>query len=260
MYIIFFLVSFLASVAGAICGIGGGVIIKPLLDAVGIMSVSAISFLSGCTVLSMSMVSVGSAMQRKSIRIKFEVTLPLAIGAAIGGLVGKAIFQSIKNAFGAENTVGIIQAAMLLVITAITFYYTWKKEKIHTLRLKNMAVCIGVGVLLGFFSSFLGIGGGPINLMVLNYFFSMDTKEAAVNSLFVILVSQTFSVMQTIFSGNIPEFEFMFLILMVAGGILGGRAGSRVNRKIEAEHVNRLFEGLMVLIMLICVYNMYRFW
>ena len=129
MYIIFFLVSFLASVAGAICGIGGGVIIKPLLDAVGIMSVSAISFLSGCTVLSMSMVSVGSAMQRKSIRIKFEVTLPLAIGAAIGGLVGKAIFQSIKNAFGAENTVGIIQAAMLLVITAITFYYTWKKEK-----------------------------------------------------------------------------------------------------------------------------------
>ena len=66
--------------------------------------------------------------------------------------------------------------------------------------------------------------------------------------------------MQTIFSGNIPEFEFMFLILMVAGGILGGRAGSRVNRKIEAEHVNRLFEGLMVLIMLICVYNMYRFW
>lgn len=29
---VFFLVSFLASIVGAICGIGGGVIIKPVLD------------------------------------------------------------------------------------------------------------------------------------------------------------------------------------------------------------------------------------
>ncbi len=41
------IISVLSSVAGSICGIGGGVIMKPLLDAVGIMSVSEISFLSG---------------------------------------------------------------------------------------------------------------------------------------------------------------------------------------------------------------------
>ncbi|MEI3183290.1 MAG: sulfite exporter TauE/SafE family protein [Lachnospiraceae bacterium] len=38
-------------------------------------------------------------------------------------------------------------------------------------------------------SSFLGIGGGPINLVVLLYFFSMDTKAAAQNSLYIILFS-----------------------------------------------------------------------
>ena len=43
MYFAFFLVSFLASIVGAICGIGGGVIMKPLLDATGILSVSAIN-------------------------------------------------------------------------------------------------------------------------------------------------------------------------------------------------------------------------
>ena len=52
--ILVFLICFFASIVGAICGIGGGVIIKPVLDAFGIMSVSAISFLSGCTVLSMT--------------------------------------------------------------------------------------------------------------------------------------------------------------------------------------------------------------
>ena len=47
MVFIFFAVSILSCTAGSICGIGGGVIIKPVLDATGIMGVSSISFLSG---------------------------------------------------------------------------------------------------------------------------------------------------------------------------------------------------------------------
>ena len=35
MYALFFIISFGASIIGAICGIGGGVIIKPVLDASG---------------------------------------------------------------------------------------------------------------------------------------------------------------------------------------------------------------------------------
>ena len=59
--ILVLLIAFGASVVGAICGIGGGVIIKPLLDAFGIAGVAEISFLSGCTVLSMSCYSVVKA-------------------------------------------------------------------------------------------------------------------------------------------------------------------------------------------------------
>ena len=47
LYLIFLLVCFFASVIGAICGIGGGVIIKPVLDAFGVMDAAQISFLSG---------------------------------------------------------------------------------------------------------------------------------------------------------------------------------------------------------------------
>lgn len=259
MYFIFFIVSFLASAAGAICGIGGGVIIKPLLDAAGVLSVSAISFLSGCTVLAMSVVSVGSSVRNKTVCVKFAITLPLAVGSAVGGMVGKAIFQDIKSRAAAENTVGLIQAAVLLLITLITFTYTLNKDRVHTLTLEKIPACVIIGILLGFFSAFLGIGGGPINLMVLSYFFSMDTKEAAANSLFVILVSQVFSLIQTVLTGNIPKVEGAFGVLMVTGGILGGKAGSKINKKIKAEHTNRLFEGLTAIIMLICVYNMYRF-
>ncbi len=37
IYVAFFAVCFLASVVGAICGIGGGVIIKPVLDSFGVL-------------------------------------------------------------------------------------------------------------------------------------------------------------------------------------------------------------------------------
>ena len=55
-------------------------------------------------------------------------------------------------------------------------------------------------------SSFLGIGGGPINLVVLFYFFSMETKTAAQNSLYIILFSQITSLLTTLITHSVPEF------------------------------------------------------
>ena len=81
-----FLVCFLASVAGAICGIGGGVIIKPALDAFGIMDVATISFLSGCTVLSMTTYSVLRSRRSGASAFERATGLPMALGAAVGGV------------------------------------------------------------------------------------------------------------------------------------------------------------------------------
>ena len=58
MGFIIFAVCLCASTIGGICGIGGGVIIKPVLDALGLMSVSAISFLSGISAMMMAAISV----------------------------------------------------------------------------------------------------------------------------------------------------------------------------------------------------------
>lgn len=259
LYIIFLGVSFGASVVGAICGIGGGVLIKPLLDAFGVLSVASISFLSGCTVLSMSCYSVVKAHMSKESLVDLKTGTPLAIGAAIGGVAGKMMFQYLSDMFANKDQVGAIQAVCLLVITFGTLVYTLKKDKIKTLHVTNAAACIAIGFVLGICSSFLGIGGGPINLVVLFYFFSMDTKTAAQNSLYIILFSQITSLVNTLITRTVPEFGILLLILMVGGGILGGAAGRIINKKIDANTVNKLFIGLMVIIMMICVYNIYQF-
>lgn len=259
IYGLFTIISFGASVVGAICGIGGGVLIKPLLDAFGVMSVSAISFLSGCTVLTMSCYSVVKSRLSGDSLVDLKTGTPLAIGAAIGGIVGKSLFQSLSGMFSEANKVGAVQAVCLLVITLGTMIYTVRKNNVRTLHLTKAPVCTAIGFLLGILSSFLGIGGGPINLVVLYYFFSMDTKTAAQNSLYIILFSQLTSFFMTVFTRTVPDVSVIVLVLMVLGGLLGGIAGRRINRRIGAQMVEKLFVGLMAIIILICIYNAAQF-
>lgn len=259
LYGLFLLISFGASIAGAICGIGGGVIIKPTLDAFGVLSVSAISFLSGCTVLAMTCYSVIKGKMSGESLVDMKTGTPLAIGAAIGGVVGKSMFQAVSSLFADKDMVGAVQAACLLVITLGTLIYTIKKDRIHTHHVTNPVICVLIGLVLGILSSFLGIGGGPINLVVLFFFFSMDTKAAAQNSLYIILFSQITGLLNSLVTGTVPEFSIWLLVLMVIGGILGGMSGRVINKKIDEMVVDKLFLFLMVVIIGINIYNIYQF-
>ena len=257
MDILFFIVAFLSSIVGAICGIGGGVVIKPVLDMLQMGAPATINFLSGCTVLSMSLYSVSKSLRAGDSKVEMSTGTPLAIGAALGGVVGKEMFSAVKNFFNGSPMVGGVQAIALGIITLGTLLYTVNKAKIRTHKTSNKAVCVVIGLLLGIMSSFLGIGGGPINLVVLGFCFSMDTKTAAANSLYIILFSQMASLIATLISG-LPEFRSLALILMVAGGIGGGIVGRSLNKKMDNRAVDKLFIGLMVLIVGICVYNAVR--
>ena len=257
MDILFFVVAFASSIVGAICGIGGGVVIKPVLDMLQMGAPATINFLSGCTVLSMSLYSVSKALRAGDSKVEMSTGTPLALGAALGGVVGKELFSAVKTFFNGSPMVGGVQAVALGIITLGTLLYTVNKAKIRTRKTTNKLVCVVIGLGLGIMSSFLGIGGGPINLVVLGFCFSMDTKTAAANSLYIILFSQIASLIATLISG-VPEFRVMALVLMAAGGIGGGIVGRSLNRKMDNRAVDKLFIGLMVLIVAICVYNAVR--
>ena len=111
--------------------------------------------------------------------------------------------------------------------------------------------------MLGGVSAFLGIGGGPVNLAVLYYFFSMDSKTAAMNSLYIIFFSQSTSLLNTLIRGNVPEFQWSILLTMVMGGILGGIIGRWVSGRMDNRGVERLFRGLLVVIAGISFYNLW---
>lgn len=258
MVAIFFIISVVASTIGAISGIGGGVIIKPVLDATGLLSVSTISFMSGTTVLIMATVSLIRS-SNNGVQLDKRHSTPLAIGAALGGIAGKAIFDFVREAVAAENLLGAVQAALLLLITVGVFVYVKYKHKVTSHHVKNILVCLGIGLLLGMISAFLGIGGGPINIAVLYFLFSMDAKTSAKNSLYVIWFSQVTSLVLTIATGAVPEFSWPALVLMGAGGVIGAIVGSHIVKRVNDQTVERVFMGLMLVIMSVNVYNIIRF-
>lgn len=257
--IICYLVTFFACVIGTICGMGGGIIIKPALDATGVMSVATITFLSGCTVVAMSCWSVGKTLVKKEAVIDLKNTTFLAVGAAGGGLLGKQLYTMVASLFENKDTAGGVQACLLFAATLATFIYTLNKDKIRSHVVQSPAVGLLIGIFLGLLGSFLGIGGGPFNVAVLYYFFSMPTKKATQNSLFIVLFSQLTSTMKTVLFDGIPEFDITILAGMVILGIIGSEAGRRINKRIDNRQATLCLEGAMILIMMINIYNIIRF-
>ena len=87
----------------------------------------------------------------------------------------------------------------------------------------------------------------------------MDTKTAAANSLYIILFSQLASVLATILTRAVPPFQWAALLLMAAGGIGGGVAGRALNRRMDENMVDKLFIGLMAVIIGISIYNGWQY-
>lgn len=262
MIIIFLLVSLFASSIGAIFGIGGGVIIKPVLDSLNLMEVSKISFLSSCTVLSMSLYSfINSKISGKSL-VDTKIATPFALGGVMGGFVGKILFSQTIKAFNNENIAGIFQSSILILLILFTLIFTIKnmsKNKIKPMHIKNIFLCIIIGMFLGLLSSYLGIGGGPFNITFLYLFFAMDNKIAAENSLYIILFSQISSVLTALIKNEMQGINIFILVVMIIGGIGGGIIGRKINKKMDSSSFDKVFIIILILIILISIYNLHVF-
>ena len=93
MAAVYFLIALFATTAGAMTGMGGGVIIKPLLDLLGGYDTATIGgAVPPLTVLIMSLVSVAKQMLKKT-EIVPGIAVPLALGSVAGGNLGNKMFS-----------------------------------------------------------------------------------------------------------------------------------------------------------------------
>lgn len=255
--IIYFLLAILSTTIGSLTGMGGGVIIKPVMDLLGGYDSQTIGVLSSITVFSMSVVSIGRQVLAR-VHILFHTAVPLALGSVGGGLLGQWLLEGIVRATGAGGSVTIVQNAVLIALILAVFLYMMNKQKIKGKQLRGIPVSLLVGVFLGICSSFLSIGGGPINVALIVYLYGYDTKTASICSLVAILFAQISKLTTVAVTTGFSGFDLEMAPAMVLGAVAGGFIGAALNRRCKEKTVEAAFNVVQMLVLLIAAVNIVR--
>lgn len=252
--IIYSVIIFVACTVGAIVGIGGGVIIKPLLDFMGYHSVEVVGFISTCAVFAMSISSSVKHIASKT-KVDMKTVLLVSFGSVFGGIIGNEIFDFVLARLNGSIVKGVQAVIIAAFIIFVLFYVNSKSIK--SFKIKNPVVIVLVGLMLGLMSAFLGIGGGPINTTFLVLLFSFTLKESAVYSVAIIFFSQL-SQLITIFINNRfePYREYLPIILIaMAVSVIGGLIGSKLNKKLSNKVITVIFSVVLAFVAVINIYN-----
>ena len=85
--VVLVLIALVATLIGAITGIGGGIVIKTLYDVIGIHSVLEIGFYTTVVVFTMSIISIYK-QYKNGFKYDFNVLIFISLGSMLGGYLG----------------------------------------------------------------------------------------------------------------------------------------------------------------------------
>lgn len=256
------ILSLVASILGSISGIGGGVIIKPIMDFVGEFDAITIGLLSSMTVFSMSIVSLIKSRGKSDIQDEpwssVSRLVVLGLGSVVGGFIGQYIFNSVSILVQSDNLIKIIQNSLLLIIIMIVFIYMLCSDKIKKYKFTSHFVYLLTGVLLGLVAAFLGIGGGPMNVALLILLFSFDIKTSMFASILIIFFSQFSKLTLVLFTTGFSAVDPTLGLAMIACAIVGGFIGTWIKKVFSSKTVTIVFNSVQVFIMATCVVNIIK--
>ena len=249
--IFYAVVIFLASILGAIVGLGGAVFFRPIFDAVGYHDVQNILFIASSAILTMAVVSTVKKV-RDGIDVDIKIALLISLGAVAGGSAGQFIINYLTDIFP-NDAVQRIQIVVMVVFLCTALFLASKKNLRY--QVKNKILCVLLGIVLGAFSAFLGIGGGPINVPVMMILFSQPIKTATTYSIIIIFFSQLSSLVSMGVTIGFGAFDLRMLLFVVPAAALGGLVGARFSKIFSDTTVKRLFTAAIAVVIIFNVIN-----
>ena len=253
IYVLYCLVILGATSLGAVAGLGGGVIIKPLLDLIGYHDATAIGMYSSVAVFTMCVVSLTKQM-RGGFEFDRKVVLSISLGSLAGGLLGEKIFSAATASMD-NALVKAVQAGVLALTLALILVYTLRQEQMPHWHVSSPVVVFAAGLFLGAISVFLGIGGGPLNVACMSLLFSFAMKESTVYSLATIFFSQLSKLGSNALSGALWGLDPLFALVVAVPAVAGGMIGTQVNQRVSDNAVRKVYLALLVSLLALSCYN-----
>jgi len=239
-YLKFLLMGVAGGTLSGFLGIGGGILMVPLLiyfTDVGIKAATAISMMQ--IVFASFFGTIFSYFQKTII---FKYSTYFGLSSLLFSFLGSYLTRYIPNL-----AIKIIYLSAA-IISFILFFFRSKLEKHNTLLSKNkFYLIIPVGAIAGFAAGLLGIGGGFMFVPALIFFFNLPIKIAIGTSLGAILINSIPGLIGKMIS---VKFDVLTGILVGIGSIAGARIGTYLHKRINPKITRIIFTLLLIIIII----------
>ena len=220
---------FAAGILGSMIGLGGGIIVVPVLTFLGFSPTAAASN-SLFAALSNAIASTISYSRQK--RIEYSLGLKLGLLTIPGTLIGAVISNDVTP------DIFKILFGFVLIASAVYIFLRKKIEtKEKTLSKQMMVFAVGASFFAGIISSFFGIGGGIIFVPLMVVGMGMAMKKAAPTSQLILLFASLSGVITHSILGHPDFIQAGFLAI---GSFIGGLVGARLSLDIKERYLQIL--------------------
>lgn len=230
---------FFAGLLGALTGIGGGVLLSPILALhFGIPIRKAIGT-SLIAVITTSAASSSVHLQRHTTDIRLGMTLELAtsFGAAVTaylvGYFNRNVLEGLFAAFLLYSAITILVRGGKVKTEDLPSNALERNASIPPYEPKRYPLGLSASLVAGALSGLLGIGGGPIKVPVMFIFMSVPLVVATATSNFMIGVTACASAMFYYRRGDILiPYAAPLAVGVFIGSLLGARLAPRIHTKV----------------------------
>jgi len=250
-------------------GIGGGFLMTPLLIFLGVTPAVAVATVS-------SHIAASSCSGAINYWRRKAIDLPLAAMLLAGGVLGTALgvwlFGLLRSIGQLDITIGLSYVLLLGAVGGLMVTesvrailrarqgkpvelrrpgaHTWIHGLPFKLRFKRSRIyvsaipVVGIGLIIGFVGSIMGIGGGFLLVPMLIYVLRVPTATVIGTSMVLTLGTMASATVLHAATNHLVD-AVLALILMV-GGVTGAQFGAQAGHRISGERL-RLLLGLLVL-------------
>jgi uncharacterized membrane protein YfcA len=260
-----FVVSIGAGIFGALLGLGGGVILVPVLTLV--LGID-IHYAIGASIVSVIATSSGAAAAylrdgvtniRVAMFLEMATTTGAIAGAFIAGYVGGAglfiVFAVVLlySAFAmyrrrdAELPVGVEMGPLANFLQLGSSYYDTALNRLVTYNVRGARYGLPLMFIAGAVSGLLGIGSGVLKVPAMDIAMKLPMKVSTATSNLMIGVTAAASAGVYFIRGDVNP----FIAAPVAMGVLiGATAGTRLMMRTRSTQIRRVFVVVLVLVAL----------
>ena len=227
---------FVAGILGSMLGLGGGIIIVPVLTFLGFPPTVAASN-SLFAAFSNSVASTISYSKQK--RIEYSLGLKLGLLSIPGTILGAIISTDV-----APDIFKILFGFVLIASSVYIFLRKQIESREKTISKQLIIFIIGASFFAGIISSFFGIGGGIIFVPLMVVGMGMSMKRAAPTSQLILLFASLSGIIVHSILGHPDFLQSGFLAI---GSFFGGLVGAKLSLTVKERNLKILISIVLLI-------------